>query len=159
IHVGGSALSFFSRSGREEVRLFRGVSRPLPRGWKTPPRGPPRAPTRPAMSWTRIAKTLAALAVTAPLFAACAHSSDPDLSGGTPGTTPQDDGQSICLLHNCDSDAECASCSDGRNTCLVAQHRCVACDSATGTGCPDGEYCSSFGSCVPNGQTCTTDAH
>lgn len=111
------------------------------------------------MSWTRIATTLAALALAAPLFAACAHSSAPTPLDGDPSKGPADDGQSICLLHNCDSDAECASCSDGRNTCLVAQHRCVACDSATGTGCPDGEYCSSFGSCVPNGQSCATDAH
>ena len=39
---------------------------------------------------------------------------DPASSGGH-------DEEAICLLHNCNSDDECGACSDGRNTCLVAE--------------------------------------
>jgi len=65
--------------------------------------------------------------------------------------------QGICLLNNCSEDAHCVGCPDGRDTCLVAENRCVACNPADGTGCPDGEECSSFGICVPAGLTCPTD--
>ncbi|MEM1029227.1 MAG: hypothetical protein AAGN82_02705 [Myxococcota bacterium] len=82
--------------------------------------------------------------------------------GATVGTGPGvgsggDDQQGICLLNNCNSDVECAGCGDGRNTCLVDENRCVACDPNTGQGCADGESCSSFGLCVPEGLTCPTD--
>jgi hypothetical protein len=73
--------------------------------------------------------------------------SDGDGNGGDTGA---------CLLHDCSSDAECATCADGRNLCLVAEHRCVACDKG---GCPDGQSCSSWGNCVPDGVTCPTDVH
>lgn len=72
---------------------------------------------------------------------------------------PQADENAICLLHNCGEDAHCGGCSDGRNTCLVEEARCVACNSDTGTGCPAGEECSSWGNCVPIGLTCETDEH
>jgi len=92
----------------------------------------------------------------------------PDVSGeggsgagtvtGT-GTGGSDDpGDGICLLNNCSTDNECIGCSDGRNTCLVEENRCVACDPNTGAGCADGQECSSFGLCVPAGQTCPTDS-
>ena len=62
----------------------------------------------------------------------------------------------VCLLHDCDDDAQCAACSDGRTKCLVAEHRCVACEAG---GCPYGQTCSSYGNCVPDGVTCPTDIH
>ncbi len=79
-----------------------------------------------------------------------------DDGSGPQGTDPASD---VCLLHTCDNDAECAGCSEGRTTCNVIEHRCVACDAATGSGCPDGQACSSFGNCVPEGLTCPTDEH
>src|SRR5262245_29707761 len=64
----------------------------------------------------------------------------------------------VCLLHNCDEDLECAGCTEGRTTCLVEEKRCIACDPESGEGCADGEMCSEFGYCVPEGLTCETDA-
>src|SRR5262245_15861911 len=98
---------------------------------------------------------LALIAILGPLaglFGACAAS---DVVGLEQGEV-EDGGESehpadepgICLLHNCNSDAECSACTEGRTTCLVAEHRCVACDAATGTGCPEGQECSSWGKCV-----------
>lgn len=72
---------------------------------------------------------------------------------------PQDEGPGICLLNNCASDEQCKGCADDRNTCLEAENRCVACDPNTGEGCSDGEYCTSFGLCAPDGVTCPTDDH
>lgn len=67
----------------------------------------------------------------------------------------------VCILHNCTEDAHCGGCSDGRTSCLVepgeTTGRCVACNADTGTGCPEGQECSSFGNCVPVGLDCTTD--
>src|SRR5256885_959021 len=105
----------------------------------------------PTMSWTRIAKTLAALALAAPLFAACAHSSPPDLSGGDPGSKPQDDGQSICLLHNCDNDADLCG-GPGHEAHACSAHKCSQC-SAT-FACPAGQTCSPQGVCESK---CGTD--
>ena len=48
----------------------------------------------------------------------------------------------ICLLHNCNTDAECTGCSLARSRCLPATHQCVACDSETASGCVIGERCS-----------------
>jgi hypothetical protein len=78
-----------------------------------------------------------------------------DSSAGGDESGGQGDG--ICLLHNCDEDLECAGCTEGRTTCLVEEHRCIACDPATGEGCAEGEECTEFGYCVPAGLTCPTD--
>ena len=74
--------------------------------------------------------------------------------GGTGGTT-----SNICILNNCSSDGDCAGCSDGRTKCKQSDHRCVACDPATGQGCPAGQACTSYGTCAPTGQTCPQDAN
>jgi hypothetical protein len=100
----------------------------------------------------------------AALFGACASG---DVIPGNGGVDEDSDGSDeltenepgICLLHNCNSDAECGACTEGRTSCLVAEHRCVACDAATGTGCAEGQECSSWGNCVDEGQTCPTDSH
>src|SRR5688572_25842043 len=78
-------------------------------------------------------------------------------AGDTDGT---DDavGEDICLLNNCDEDLHCAGCDENRNTCDVEQHRCVACNMETGEGCAEGEYCTEWGNCVPDGVTCPADA-
>jgi len=104
-------------------------------------------------------RVLSSALFAAALLVGCAHS-DPISVGDGPddGTDPANE-QQVCILHNCTEDAHCGGCSDGRNTCLVAEHRCVACDSNTGTGCPDGQECSSWGNCVPLGLECTTDDH
>jgi len=80
-------------------------------------------------------------------------------SGGS-GTGGEGSGNGICLLNNCQEDAHCEGCADGRTTCLVAENRCVACDPTKPKGqqgCKDGEECSPFGLCVPEGITCPTD--
>jgi hypothetical protein len=64
----------------------------------------------------------------------------------------------VCLLNNCTEDAHCTGCSDGRQTCLVEENRCVACNPTDGSGCGEGEGCSSFGICVEDQLTCPTDA-
>lgn len=64
---------------------------------------------------------------------------------------------SICLLHNCSSDIECEACTNGKTTCLVEEHRCVACNAGSSGGCPEGEKCSSWGNCAPETATCPTD--
>ncbi len=69
-----------------------------------------------------------------------------------------DDGEGICLLNNCKTDLECQGCSDGRTTCKVEENRCVACDPVSGKGCGEGEQCSPYGLCVPEGLTCDSDA-
>jgi hypothetical protein len=61
--------------------------------------------------------------------------------------------EGICLLNNCADDTHCVGCPDGRDTCDVANSRCACTDDS----CPDGEECSSFGICVPNGLTCPSD--
>ncbi len=98
---------------------------------------------------------------TAITVGACAHS-DPidDGSNGEPDPNgTQSDESPICLLHNCSEDAHCGGCTEGRNTCLVDEGRCVACDATTQTGCPEGEVCSSWGNCVPEGLECPADDH
>jgi hypothetical protein len=71
-------------------------------------------------------------------------------TGGTGGG-----GSGVCLLNNCNSDAEC-DCADGRTQCKVSEHRCLACDPG-GAGCPPGQICSSFGICQNPNQVCPTD--
>jgi hypothetical protein len=101
-----------------------------------------------------ITATLAAL-----LAGACATGTkvvDEGTGGeaGNPDTTGTS--SEVCRLHSCDTDGECGGCTDGKNRCLVEEHRCVACDPSAG-GCAEGEYCSPGGACVPTGQTCETD--
>jgi hypothetical protein len=67
-------------------------------------------------------------------------------------------GDQICLLNNCDIDRDCADCTSGRTTCLQAEHRCIACQPGSSGTCQQGQYCTKFGDCVPNGTTCAADA-
>ena len=83
---------------------------------------------------------------------------DGDGDGEDGGKDPQGDDGEICLLHNCSEDAHCAGCAEGRTSCLEAEGRCVACGENTPGGCPEGQECSSWGNCVPEGLTCETDA-
>jgi hypothetical protein len=112
-----------------------------------------------------VRKVLAVLALASlpgVTFAACASGDQPSEEPGPEDTTqpPQDDPTGgICLMNNCHSDEECLGCADNRTTCLEAENRCVACDPNDGSGCPEGEYCSPFGICAPDGQTCPTDDH
>ena len=82
-------------------------------------------------------------------------SADVDPSGGGGGGDGEEEG--ICLLNNCSDDKHCVGCQDNRDTCLIAENRCVACDPNTGEGCEEGQDCSPFGICVPEGLTCPTD--
>jgi hypothetical protein len=94
-------------------------------------------------------------ALVALLVAACATGTPVKDSGSGGGTTTTG-GAEVCRLHSCDSNRECGACTEGNQTCLLAEHRCVACDPLVG-GCPDGAFCSEFGACVPQGQTCITN--
>src|SRR5512140_3567208 len=99
---------------------------------------------------------LGTLAVSALLGAACLNSDEPTGSssgGSSDGGIPD----KICLLHNCTGDVDCQACSDGRTTCLGAEHRCVACDAASNTGCPSGKKCSPYGNCVEASASCPVD--
>ena len=84
-----------------------------------------------------------------------------DDNGGDKSQPPAEAAEQggICLLNNCNSDLECAGCDDGRDSCLIDENRCVACDPVSGHGCGPGETCSPFGLCAPEGQTCLTDEH
>jgi hypothetical protein len=53
---------------------------------------------------------------------------------------------------------DCAGCSGGHTTCLVAQNRCVACGAGGATGCPSGQVCTSSGNCAPPSATCPTSS-
>jgi hypothetical protein len=93
------------------------------------------------------------------LAAACATASKvTDEGTGGNVSNPDPTGTEVCRLHTCDTDSECGGCTEGKTRCLAAEHRCVACDPASG-GCAEGEYCSQFGVCVPTGQTCDVDAN
>jgi hypothetical protein len=97
-------------------------------------------------------------AVLAFLAGSCATSEKVDDTGKGGGTTPPDPvSTEVCRLHSCDIDDECGGCEGGKRTCLVDEHRCVACDPVAG-GCAEGESCSEFGACIPQGQTCESDA-
>ncbi|HZF54064.1 MAG TPA: hypothetical protein VE093_35710 [Polyangiaceae bacterium] len=122
----------------------------------TPPS--PRRTRLLSFSAARVAAVLVAFAglgASAIIGASCATATVEGGDGGGDGGT----GKPICLLHNCNSDAECAACSLGRNRCLPGEGRCVACDSETETGCTLGETCSEFGQCVPEGLGCPVDDH
>ncbi len=77
---------------------------------------------------------------------------DDDTGTGSGAGGPSSD---VCLLHNCTTDLECGGCSEGRVYCKADEGRCVACGAAG--ECPEGESCSSFGQCVPEGLECPTD--
>jgi hypothetical protein len=77
--------------------------------------------------------------------------------GGTGASAGGEPIEGICLLNNCSDDTMCVGCPDGRDHCLVEESRCVACDPNTGEGCAEGETCSPYGICVPDGLTCPTD--
>lgn len=63
-----------------------------------------------------------------------------------------------CWPTACASDTDCALCGAGLTHCDTASRRCVACDTANGTGCADGETCTAAGVCAPDNATCPTDA-
>lgn len=113
------------------------------------------------MKPTRIALATLALALSTGLgLAACAKSDDVNDTTGSGGSGGGSGGGipgEICLLHNCDTDLECAGCDQGRTHCLTAEHRCVACDAGGSGECPSGQKCSSWGNCVPESATCPTD--
>lgn len=96
---------------------------------------------------------LGAAALPLIMLGACAVDSTDETSEAPPGFP---EGPGICMPNTCASDQECGSCTDGRNTCLVAENRCVGCDPNTGAGCDEGMACSSWGICAPEGQVCTT---
>ena len=80
----------------------------------------------------RVFAVVAALSVpTIILSGGCAADGNGDVvedDGGTPTTDTDPGGEGICLMNNCSSDEQCAGCADDRNTCLVEESRCVACD-------------------------------
>src|SRR5262245_39968646 len=92
------------------------------------------------------------------LFAAACANSDNITSGGG-GAGGAGGGPTICVLHNCKSDTDCAACSEGRKLCDVRAHLCVACNAETGEGCAKDEVCSKFGACVQMGADCPSDEH
>lgn len=77
--------------------------------------------------------------------------------GGSAGSSGSGGGSGICLLNACTTDAHCEGCSYGRTRCDEATNRCIACDPATGEGCPAGQKCSSFGTCGE--KDCPVDAN
>lgn len=83
-------------------------------------------------------------------------------SSGTGGSGGESDGgwlDDVCLMHDCDEDAECAGCPSGRNVCDESSHRCVKCvPGEPPAACEDGEVCSQYGTCIPEGMNCPTDA-
>jgi hypothetical protein len=117
------------------------------------------------MSFASAVRLVTALGFAALLASACANSSPIVATGGAGGGSGGmpaggagpggGTGGGACLLHNCDDDAQCATCDSGRNTCLLSEHRCVAC--GVGLGCPQGYSCNPYGDCVPDGATCPVD--
>ena len=62
-------------------------------------------------------------------------------------------------MHDCESDEECKGCPSGRNVCDESSNRCVKCvPGEPPDACADGEVCSQYGTCMPEGMTCPTDA-
>jgi len=114
---------------------------------------------------TRFARTSRAvvlfgaiLALPGLVAAACANSDNIiGVGGGAGGGSGG--GATICVLHNCQRDADCAACSEGRQLCDTRAHLCVACNAMTGEGCAKGEVCSKFGTCVAMGADCPSDSH
>ncbi len=92
---------------------------------------------------------------------ACGDSGATNTGGGTSTGTGASTGtgsnNGVCILHNCNSNDECQGCSDGRTSCSLSDHRCVACGQ-DGKGCPTGQKCSSFGICVDQNLDCPTNA-
>lgn len=91
-------------------------------------------------------------------LSSCVSSDTPsDTTSTSSGSSSSGIPDALCLLHNCDTDFECAGCTDGRTHCITAEHRCVACDANDPSSCPSGEKCSSYGNCVPDTLECPTD--
>ncbi len=80
------------------------------------------------------------------------------LGGLGDGGTPRQRGDTMCLLNHCDVDDDCANCTGGRHTCLVSERRCIACEPGSNNTCKNGQYCTKYGDCVPNGASCAEDA-
>lgn len=76
-------------------------------------------------------------------------------SSGSGGTGATGD---VCLLHDCASDDECTGCPNGRTVCDTTNKRCVRCLPGGTNTCDPGQACSQYGTCVPEGMTCPTDA-
>jgi hypothetical protein len=103
-----------------------------------------------------------AIATLFPAIALQACSNDAGLSSDEQPTAPgvnSEPDNTVCMLNNCHSDEECGGCDNGRDTCLLDENRCVACDPVSGKGCDAGESCSPYGLCVPEGQICPADEH
>jgi hypothetical protein len=103
------------------------------------------------------------LGATLAFAAACGDSGTTGAGGGSgTGASSSTGSSGVCILHNCRDDSHCEGCSEGRTTCRIEAGedygRCVACGEGTTNGCPDGQECSSYGDCVPIGQSCETDA-
>jgi len=96
-----------------------------------------------------------------PLFAGCSDDSGVGGAGASTQGGGGLTGEGVCILHNCQEDSHCAGCSEGKTNCRIeagaTSGTCVACGT-DGTGCPEGQECSSWGNCVPIGLTCPTDA-
>ena len=82
-----------------------------------------------------------------------ASSTDPTSTSTPPRTTsPQSTASPAqCIVQDCSSNLDCATCSEGRNTCSTG-HLCVNCveDAQCGTGL----VCSPAGTCVVKTATC-----
>jgi hypothetical protein len=103
-----------------------------------------------------IAISLSACASSDPITAPLAGAGSGGDGGGGDSQNNED---AICLLNNCSDDTHCGGCPDGLDTCLLSENRCVACDRETGAGCAEGESCTPYGNCVPEGTSCPTDGH
>lgn len=107
-----------------------------------------------------VAAVLAASCVqTSPIQEPIGGNGGGGVGGGTTASSSSTgsgvDPSTACILNNCNSDPECAGCANGRTSCLLSEHRCVAC--GPDLSCPAGTVCASFGDCVPEGATCPTD--
>jgi hypothetical protein len=106
-----------------------------------------------------VAVTLAIVALLLITAQGCSDAPEP-AAFGTGNPRKKDAGEGgICLLNNCTLDRDCGDCSEGRTVCSEEERRCVACGpDADGKTCKSGQYCTKYGSCVPNSVTCTEDA-
>jgi len=79
--------------------------------------------------------------------------------GGSGSGTGGDPG-SVCFLHDCTSDAECAGCPNNKLKCETNTKRCVVCLPSDPPGvCGAGKICSQYGTCIPDSMVCPVDAN